>query len=299
MEIDWGDPKFAFNCSEEELSRHGQEQLNRTRGWWGWGCFWDMAGTATEVAVRAEKAGELLQFLMSKFSISGSGEQSVFVFVWSAVPSGSDSMALAGWAKPSTAYTTPSPPPSAFLSSPAGSALTQSTLVLFLGALFSSRTHHFHLVSPQAPASCLQGFPLPPLFARITCWSLWLKYLPISWKRSWWYGHLGSIRGLCWRKSKGWQIDESLPVMLKNEDANLLAIMTILLLFWNFPDPLLLFFLGTYYFNCLEKDISLLPSLSILNISLIFILLLFYFYISFLGENEIRVMFNSLQPCGL
>ena len=87
--------------------------------------------------------------------------------------------------------------------------------------------------------------------------------------------------------------------MLKNEDANLLAIMTILLLFWNFPDPLLLFFLGTYYFNCLEKGISLLPSLSILNISLIFILLLFYFYISFLGENEIRVMFNSLQPCGL
>lgn len=114
-----------------------------------------MAGTATEVAVRAEKAGELLQFLMSKFSISGSGEQSVFVFVWSAVPSGSDSMALAGWAKPSTAYTTPSPPPSAFLSSPAGSALTQSTLVLFLGALFSSRTHHFHLVSP------LRLFPLP------------------------------------------------------------------------------------------------------------------------------------------
>ena len=87
--------------------------------------------------------------------------------------------------------------------------------------------------------------------------------------------------------------------MLKNEDANLLAIMTILLLFWNFPDPLLLFFLGTCYFHCLEKDISLLPSLSILNISLIFILLLFYFYISFLGENEIKVMFNSLQPCGL
>ena len=92
---------------------------------------------------------------MSKFSISGSGEQSLFVFVWSAVPSGSDSMALAGWAKPSTAYTTPSPTPSAFLSSPAGSALTQSTPVLFLGALFSSRTHHFHLVSP------LRLFPLP------------------------------------------------------------------------------------------------------------------------------------------
>ena len=71
------------------------------------------------------------------------------------LPSGSDSMALAGWAKPSTAYTTPSPTPSAFLSSPAGSALTQSTLVLFLGALFSSRTHHFHLVSP------LRLFPLP------------------------------------------------------------------------------------------------------------------------------------------
>ena len=58
--------------------------------------------------------------------------------------------------------------------------------------------------------------------------------------------------------------------MLKNEDVNLLAIMTILLLFWNFPDPLLLFFLGTCYFHCLGKGISFLPSLSILNISFIF-----------------------------
>ena len=91
--------------------------------------------------------------LIPKFSVSGSGAQSVFVFVRSAVPSGSDCMALAGWAKPFKAYTPPHLPqtPPAFLSSPAGSVLTQSTPALSLGAPFSSRTCHFHLVSPLRP----------------------------------------------------------------------------------------------------------------------------------------------------
>lgn len=75
--------------------------------------------------------------------------------------------------------------------------------------------------------------------------------------------------------------------------------MTILLLFWNFPDSLLLLFLGTCYFHCLGNRISFLPSLFILNISFIIISLWFYFWICSLGKNEIRCILESSEKCKL
>ena len=117
-----------------------------------------MAGTATDVDVRAEKAGELSfrenfdNFYYQSLAFQALGSNQYLSLFGQLCLQDQTPRPWQGGQSPSR----PTPPPHRpHLSSPAGSALTQSTQVLFLGALSSSRTHHFHLVS------LLRLFPLP------------------------------------------------------------------------------------------------------------------------------------------